>query len=251
MALLCALPMLLLPVTVARVFGRARAGLAMLALPVLMWLANGTVLTGTEYGLADRVSSTRVYALYGLPASLMFLSLVLVAYAVTRRPACARRSPGRWRWSCWPRAATCCGRCRAWASRWWSPSCGGPRGRVGCAGSWPARPPRPASSSRRLPGVAMDRINESRDRVVLAESSRLPDAHRHLAPALPRTVLPLTDHRRPLAVRRGVVGRVGLAEGPRDRPRRRRGQRGVRRDHEGPLPRRRRRSPLARPSAST
>ena len=28
-----------------------------------------------------------------------------------------------------------------------------------------------------LPGVAMDRINESRDRVVLAEASRLPDAH--------------------------------------------------------------------------
>lgn len=178
MALLCALPMLLLPVTVARVFGRARAGIAMLALPVLVWLVNGTVLTGTEYGLADRVSPTRVYALYGLPASLMFLSLVLVAYIVTRRPGV--RSALAWTVVLVVLAA--CGNLLrslsgvgialavgvvwwvAWRGRLrWALAVGAALASVVVA-SW-------------LPGVVMDRINESRDRVVLAEASRLPDAH--------------------------------------------------------------------------
>lgn len=86
MALLCALPLLILPLTVARVFRRARAGYAMLALPVVTWLVNkGTVLIGTEYGLSDQVSPVRVYALYGMAASLLFLNLVLVAFAATYR----------------------------------------------------------------------------------------------------------------------------------------------------------------------
>jgi hypothetical protein len=86
MALLCALPLLLLPTTVARIFGRARAGVALLALPVLTWLGNkGTVLIGTEYGLADLTSPTRVYAEYGMAASLVFLSLVLTAHLATYR----------------------------------------------------------------------------------------------------------------------------------------------------------------------
>jgi hypothetical protein len=178
MALLCALPMLLLPVTVARIFGRARAGMAMLALPVLMWLANGTVLTGTEYGLADRVSPTRVYALYGLPASLMFLSLVLIAYAVTRRPGV--RSAVVWTVvlvllaACGNllRSLAGVGIALGLAVVWWAAWRGRLRGLVAGAAavlgvvvaSW-------------LPGVAMDRINEARDRVVVAEASRLPDAH--------------------------------------------------------------------------
>ena len=178
MALLCALPMLLLPVTVARVFGRARAGMAMLALPVLMWLANGTVLTGTEYGLADRVSPTRVYALYGLPASLMFLSLVLVAYAVTRRPRV--RSAVAWTVvlvllaACGNllRSLSGVGIALAVAVVWWAAWKGRLRWLV--AGAAAAASVVVASW---LPGVAMDRINESRDRVVLAEASRLPDAH--------------------------------------------------------------------------
>lgn len=178
MALLCALPMLLLPVTVARVFGRARAGMAMLALPVLMWLANGTVLTGTEYGLADRVSSTRVYALYGLPAALMFLSLVLIAYAVTRRPRL--RSAVAWTVvlvllaACGNllRSLSGVGIALAVAVVWWAAW----RGRL----RWLVAGAAAAASvvvASWLPGVAMDRINESRDRVVLAASSRLPDAH--------------------------------------------------------------------------
>lgn len=86
MALLCALPLLILPLTIARVFRRARAGYAMLLLPPVTWLVNkGTVLIGTEYGLADQVSPLRVYALYGMAASMLFLSLVLLAYAATRR----------------------------------------------------------------------------------------------------------------------------------------------------------------------
>lgn len=86
MALLCALPLLILPLTVARVFRRARAGYAMLLLPPVMWLVNhGTVLTGTEYGLSDDVSEVRVYALYGMAAAMAFASLVLIAYLTTRR----------------------------------------------------------------------------------------------------------------------------------------------------------------------
>lgn len=178
MALLCALPMLLLPVTVARIFGRARAGIAMLALPVVVWLVNGTVLAGTEYGLADRVSPTRVYALYGLPASLMFLSLVLVAYIVTRRPGV--RSALLWTLVLVALAA--CGNllrslsgvgiASAVGVVWWVAW----RGRLRWAVAVGAAVTSVVLASW-LPGVVMDRINESRDRVVMAEASRLPDAH--------------------------------------------------------------------------
>ena len=179
MALLCALPMLLLPVTVARVFRRARAGLAMLLLPFVTWLANdGAVLVGTEYGLYDQTSPTRVYALYGLPASLIFASLVLLAYAVTRR----------YRWpvvvgftlalvalattSNLLRSMSGAGIALAVGVLWWVTYRG--RGRwavalgaaVLCAGA-----------ASVLPGVVMDRIDVSRDRVVSAEVARLPSAH--------------------------------------------------------------------------
>lgn len=178
MALLVALPMLLLPVTVARVFGRARAGLAMLALPVVTWLTNGTVLTGTEYGLADMTSPTRVYALYGLPASMMFLSLVLVAYAVTRRPG-VRAALG------WTvalillaaagnllRSLSGVGIAFAVGVVWWAAW----RGRLRWAVAAAAAVVSVAAASW-IPGLVMDRLNESRDRVVFAEAARLPDAH--------------------------------------------------------------------------
>lgn len=85
-ALLVALPMLWLPTAVARVFKRARAGYAMVLLPAVMWLVNnGTILVGTEYGLSDEVSVLRVPALYGLPASLAFLSLSLLLLFSTYR----------------------------------------------------------------------------------------------------------------------------------------------------------------------
>lgn len=85
-ALLVALPLLWLPTAVARVFRRARAGYALLLLPAVMWLVNnGTILVGTEYGLSDEVSVQRVSALYGLPASLAFLSLSLLLLFSTYR----------------------------------------------------------------------------------------------------------------------------------------------------------------------
>ncbi|MHA6667356.1 glycosyltransferase [Homoserinimonas sp. A447] len=85
-ALLVALPLLWLPTAVARLFKRARAGIALLLVPPIVWLLNhGTVLLGTEYGLADSVSTLRVYALYGIAASLAFLSLSLIVLLSTYR----------------------------------------------------------------------------------------------------------------------------------------------------------------------
>ncbi len=85
-ALLVALPLLWLPTAVARIFKRARAGYAVVLLPPLMWLLNnGTILAGTEYGLSDSVSTTRVYALYGIAASVAFLSLSLLVLFCTFR----------------------------------------------------------------------------------------------------------------------------------------------------------------------
>jgi hypothetical protein len=77
--LLVSLPLLWLPTAVARVFRSPRAGYALIALPPVLWLCNhGAVLLGTEYGLSDEVSTLRVYALYGIAASLAFLSLSLI-----------------------------------------------------------------------------------------------------------------------------------------------------------------------------
>ncbi|QAY74580.1 hypothetical protein ET445_15805 [Agromyces protaetiae] len=84
-ALLVGLPMLWLPLAVARVFRRPIAGYALILLPVVIWLLNGTLLVGTEYGLSDSVSTTPVYALYGIAASTAFLTLSLVLWASTYR----------------------------------------------------------------------------------------------------------------------------------------------------------------------
>lgn len=85
-ALLVAIPLLWLPLAVARVVGRSRAGFALILLPLVVWLFNqGTVLVGTEYGLSDRVSTLPVYSLYGTAASLAFLSLSLVVLLSTYR----------------------------------------------------------------------------------------------------------------------------------------------------------------------
>lgn len=85
-ALLVGLPLIWLPLAVARVVGRARAGFAMVLLPLAMWLFNhGATLVGTEYGLADQISTLPVYSLYGTAASLAFLSLSLVVLASSFR----------------------------------------------------------------------------------------------------------------------------------------------------------------------
>lgn len=78
-ALLVALPLVWLPLAVARIVGRARAGYALVLLPLVVWLFNhGATLVGTEYGLSDRVNTLPVYSLYGTAASLAFLSLSLI-----------------------------------------------------------------------------------------------------------------------------------------------------------------------------
>lgn len=85
-ALLVSLPLIWLPTAVARIFRRARAGYAVALLPALIWLVNnGTILVGTAYGLSDEVSTVRVYALYGIAASMVFLSLALVLLFTTYR----------------------------------------------------------------------------------------------------------------------------------------------------------------------
>lgn len=86
-AFVVALPMLWLPMAVARVFRRARAGYALVLLPPVLWLVNGgTLLPGTEYGLSDTASPMRVYALYGLAASVAFASLSMLLLFTTLRP---------------------------------------------------------------------------------------------------------------------------------------------------------------------
>lgn len=85
-ALLISIPLLWLPTAVARIFRRARAGYAMLLLPALVWMVNnGTILIGTEYGLSDEIATLRVYALYGIAASMAFLSLTLLLLFSTFR----------------------------------------------------------------------------------------------------------------------------------------------------------------------
>lgn len=85
-ATVVAIPLVWLPLCVARIFRRARAGYALVLLPPLIWLLNsGTILVGTQYGLSDDTSPLRVSALYGLPASLAFLSLsLLLLFSVYR-----------------------------------------------------------------------------------------------------------------------------------------------------------------------
>jgi hypothetical protein len=86
MALLCAAPLVVLPLAVARLFRSARAGYALLLLPVVTWLTNShTLLIGTEYGLADAAAPTPVYALYGVAAALAFASLTVLLLLSTAR----------------------------------------------------------------------------------------------------------------------------------------------------------------------
>lgn len=83
-AVAIAIPLFWLPVCVARIFRRARAGYALVLLPPLVWLLNsGTILVGTEYGLSDETSPLRVPALFGLPASLTFLALSMLVLLST------------------------------------------------------------------------------------------------------------------------------------------------------------------------
>jgi hypothetical protein len=83
-AVAVAIPLFWLPICVARIFRRARAGYALVLLPPFVWLLNsGTILIGTEFGLSDETSPLRVPALFGLPASLTFLALSMLVLLST------------------------------------------------------------------------------------------------------------------------------------------------------------------------
>lgn len=181
MAALSALPWLFLPVTMARIFGRARAGFAMLGLPLLVWFVNGSLLVGTEYGQSDRVSPVRVYALYGLPSALIFLSLILVAWGLTRRMT--------WRAALAMtvlllglaavgnllRSMSGLGIAALVGVIWWAALRG--RGRLVAMGVGAVTACIGLVLAQWLPGLAVAQIDKERDRVISAETSQLPDAH--------------------------------------------------------------------------
>lgn len=181
MAVLSALPWLLLPVTVARIFGRARAGFAMLGLPLLVWFVNDSLLVGTEYGQSDLVSPVRVYALYGLPSAVIFLSLVLVAWALTRRLT--------WRTALAMtvlllglaaagnllRSMSGLGIAALVGVIWWAALRG--RGRLVALGVGAVTAGVGLVVAQWLPGLAVAQIDRERDRVISADTSQLPDAH--------------------------------------------------------------------------
>lgn len=179
MALICALPLIILPLTVARVFRRARAGFAMLILPPVTWLVNeGTILVGTEYGLSDEVSPVRVYALYGMAASMLFLTLVVMTHLTTRRlrlgallgvtlavigfaAACNLL-----------RSMSGLGVAMAIGVIWWV-NWNSRLRLVVTAGVVTAS----VVASMTLPGILMSRIDDSRVEVISPEASSLPPAH--------------------------------------------------------------------------
>lgn len=86
MALVAALPMVVLPTFAAALFGRAVAGLSVVLIPlVTMVLNRGMVVPGTDYGLSDEISVAPVYALYAMPGTIVFGALVVLGYALARR----------------------------------------------------------------------------------------------------------------------------------------------------------------------
>lgn len=89
LAVVIATPLIWLPLAVARTFHRARAGYALVLLPPLMWLLNnGTILSGTEYGIIDEVTGSRVPLPLGFVGSVVFLglsvTLILSTYRLSR-----------------------------------------------------------------------------------------------------------------------------------------------------------------------
>lgn len=181
MAVLSALPWLLLPVTMARIFGRARAGFAMLGLPLLVWFVNDSLLVGTEYGQSDLVAPLRVYALYGLPSAVIFLALVLVAWALTRRTtwrtalAMTVLLVGLAAASNLLRSLSGFGIAALVGVVWWAALRG--RGRAIALGGGAVAAGAGLVLASWLPGLVIDQIDRERNQVISAETSQLPDAH--------------------------------------------------------------------------
>lgn len=85
-ALIAALPWIVLPLAVARLFGNPAAGLATAAAPLigLALRGRGSVL-GTDYGLSGPHTGVPVYALYGLASGWVFLLLSALLLVATIR----------------------------------------------------------------------------------------------------------------------------------------------------------------------
>lgn len=85
-AVLVALPWLLLPITVARLFRRPSAGLATAAAPLVLLAIRGWgTLPGTDYGMTGRGVESPVYAIYGLASTWLLLGLTVLLLASTAR----------------------------------------------------------------------------------------------------------------------------------------------------------------------
>lgn len=91
LAAMIAVPSFWMPLAIARIFRRARAGYVYLFLPLLLWLLNdGTILIGTEFGLYDDAVGARVPVALGMVAAVTFLGLSVALLLSTRRLAGAR-----------------------------------------------------------------------------------------------------------------------------------------------------------------
>lgn len=85
LAAMIAVPSFWMPLAIARIFRRARAGYVYLFLPLLLWLLNdGTILIGTEFGLYDDVVGARVPVSLGMVAAATFLGLSVALLLSTR-----------------------------------------------------------------------------------------------------------------------------------------------------------------------
>lgn len=181
MAVLSALPWLLLPLTMARIFGRPRAGFAMLALPLVTWFVNDSLLVGTEYGQSNLVAPVRVYALYALPSAVIFLSLVLVAWFLTRRAtwrgalAMSVLLVGFAATGNLLRSMSGFGIAALVGVIWWAVL--RVRGRRVAIGVGALTASVAVLCALWVPGVFMDRIDDQRAQVISPETSQLPDAH--------------------------------------------------------------------------
>jgi len=81
-----ALPWLILPLLIARLFGRALVGWTLIGLIPLVSLVNAsTSFLGTDYGRTGRYITLPVYALYGTAGSVVFLGLAIILLVTTLR----------------------------------------------------------------------------------------------------------------------------------------------------------------------
>lgn len=82
MSLLAALPWLLLPLAIARLFDRFGPGLAVALAPLAALVLRGSLVLGNDYGTMGK-GTGYIYAMYGLPGAWLFLWLALLLLIAT------------------------------------------------------------------------------------------------------------------------------------------------------------------------